>query len=146
MCLAGRIASDMPKAKTASKKSARKKSAKRAQTKTRIRVKRAYEPPGGEDGLRILIDRLWPRGLSKTALKLDAWVKHLAPSNELRKWYRHDPDKFAEFRRRYTAELNAQGDALEDLRKSVRGRTITLLTATKELDLSHATVLRELLD
>lgn len=123
-----------------------KKKAKRASTKTSIRIKRAYEPPGKDDGLRILIDRLWPRGISKTALKLDEWVKHLSPSNELRKWYKHDPDKFAEFRRRYTAELKAQGDALDELRESVRGRTITLLTATRELGLSHATVLRELLD
>ena len=127
------------------KKAARKKLAKRARAKTIIRAKRAYDPPSKDDGLRILIDRLWPRGISKTALKLDAWVKHLAPSNELRKWYQHDPEKFAEFRRRYLAELKAEGDALRELRETVRGHTITLLTATKELDLSHATVLRELL-
>jgi len=129
-----------------SKKSARKKSAKRASAKTSIRVKRAYEPPGKDDGLRILIDRLWPRGLSKTTLQLDAWVKHLAPSNALRQWYKHDPQKFDEFRRRYRAELKAQDEALNELRQTVKGRAITLLTATKELDLSHATVLRELLD
>jgi len=128
------------------KKAISKKFAKGRRAQTNIRVKRAYEPPDTEDGLRILIDRLWPRGISKTALKLDEWVKHLSPSNELRKWYKHDPDKFAEFRRRYTAELKAQGDALDELRESVRGRTITLLTATRELGLSHATVLRELLD
>jgi uncharacterized protein YeaO (DUF488 family) len=128
-----------------SKKPAKKKPARRAGTKTRIRVKRAYEPLSKDDGLRILIDRLWPRGLSKNALKLDAWVKHLAPSNALRKWYKHDPEKFAEFRRRYVAELKTQGEALDELRKTVKGRAITLLTATKELDLSHATVLRELL-
>ena len=122
-----------------------KKKAKRASTKTSIRIKRAYEPPGKDDGLRILIDRLWPRGLSRNALKLDAWVKHLAPSNALRQWYEHDPEKFAEFRRRYLAELKAQGEALAELRATVKGRVITLLTATKELDLSHATVLRELL-
>ena len=122
-----------------------KKKAKRASTKTSIRIKRAYEPPGKDDGLRILIDRLWPRGLSRNALKLDAWVKHLAPSNALRQWYKHDPEKFAEFRQRYLAELKAQGEALAELRATVKGRAITLLTATKELDLSHATVLRELL-
>jgi len=121
-----------------------KKKAKRASTKTSIRIKRAYEPPGKDDGLRILIDRLWPRGLSRNALKLDAWVKHLAPSNALRQWYKHDPEKFAEFRQRYLAELKAQGEALAELRATVKGRVITLLTATKELDLSHATVLREL--
>ena len=134
----------MRKAKTA-KKVAKKKTVKRAAAKTDIRVNRAYDPPGSDDGLRILIDRLWPRGLTKSALKLDAWVKHLSPSNELRKWYSHDPEKFAEFRRRYIAELKSQGEALDELRETVRGHTVTLLTATKELDLSHATVLRELL-
>ncbi len=84
--------------------------------------------------------------MSKNTLKLDAWVKHLSPSNALRKWYGHDPEKFAEFRRRYIAELKSEGEALDELRDTVRGRTVTLLTATKELDLSHATVLRELLD
>jgi uncharacterized protein YeaO (DUF488 family) len=128
------------------KKAARKKSAKRSGGTTRIRVKRAYDPAERDDGVRILIDRLWPRGISKTALKLDAWPKQLSPSNELRKWYQHDPDKFDEFRRRYMAELKPQADALDELRETVRGRTVTLLTATKELDLSHATVLRELLD
>jgi len=126
-------------------KAVKKKPAKRRRAKTDIRVKRAYDPPGSDDGLRILIDRLWPRGLTKSALKLDAWVKHLSPSNALRKWYGHDPEKFAEFRRRYVDELKSQGEALGELRETVRGRTITLLTATKEIDLSHATVLRELL-
>jgi len=136
----------MPKKKAAKRIAKKKvKPAKRAGTKTEMRIKRAYEPVGGEDGLRILIDRLWPRGLSKTALKLDAWVKRLAPSNELRKWYKHDPEKFAEFRRRYVAELKARGEPLAELRETVRGHIVTLLTATKELDLSHATVLRELL-
>src|SRR4051812_22568057 len=111
MCSAGRIASassrkacprpdrgwepvseQMMRQKKPAKRVTKKKvkPAKRAGTRTEIRIKRAYEAVGGEDGLRILIDRLWPRGLSKTALKLDAWVKHLAPSNELRKWYKHD--------------------------------------------------------
>ena len=110
-----------------------------------IAIKRAYDAPGPGDGLRILIDRLWPRGLTKEKLKLDAWPKHLSPSNELRQWYRHDPKKFDEFRRRYVAELRAQGEGLAELRAAVKGRAITLLTATKELDLSHATVLRDLL-
>jgi uncharacterized protein YeaO (DUF488 family) len=133
------------KAKTA-KKAGRKKTAKRASAATSIQFRRVYEPATTEDGLRILIDRLWPRGLSKNALKLDAWVKDLAPSNALRQWYKHDPEKFAEFRRRYIDELKAQGEALAELREAVKGRTVTLLTATKELDLSHAIVLRELLD
>jgi uncharacterized protein YeaO (DUF488 family) len=124
----------------------KKKPAKRTGAKRDIRVKRVYDPPSSDDGLRILIDRLWPRGLSKDILKLDAWVKHLSPSNELRKWYQHDPEKFAEFRRHYIAELKSEREALDELRGTVKGRTVTLLTATKELDLSHATVLRELLD
>jgi uncharacterized protein YeaO (DUF488 family) len=123
---------------------AAKKAGKRS--KGTIRIKRAYEPPEAGDGLRILIDRLWPRGISKAALKLDSWVKHLSPSNELRKWYQHDPDKFAEFRRRYIVELKEQRAGLAELRDTVKGRTVTLLTATKELDLSHAVVLRELLN
>lgn len=127
------------------KKVVKTKSAKRRLAKTDIRVKRAYDPPSSDDGLRILIDRLWPRGLTKSALKLDNWVKPLSPSNALRKWYSHDPEKFAEFRRRYIAELKSERERLDELRDCVKGRTVTLLTATKELDLSHATVLRELL-
>jgi uncharacterized protein YeaO (DUF488 family) len=140
-------------AKKASKKASkttdapRKAAAKKPHRKASalIRIKRAYDPPAEDDGLRILIDRLWPRGLAKSKLKLDAWPKHLSPSNALRKWYRHDPEKFAEFRKRYVAELEAQGEGLDELRAAVKGQTVTLLTAAKELDLSHATVLRDLL-
>ena len=127
-------------AKKAAKKAKKKRAAKAA-----IHIKRAYDESSSDDGLRILIDRLWPRGISKSKLKLDAWVKHLSPSNELRKWYQHDPKKFSAFRKRYVAELKAQGEGLATLRASVKGQTVTLLTATKELDLSHATVLRALL-
>jgi len=124
-------------------KKAKKAAPKRAAAA--IRIKRAYDPPEPDDGLRILIDRLWPRGMPKAQLKLDSWVKHLSPSNALRKWYQHDPEKFTEFRKRYVAELKAEGEGLAELRAAVKGRTVTLLTATKELELSHATVLRELL-
>jgi uncharacterized protein YeaO (DUF488 family) len=134
----------MRKAKTA-KKAAKKEVTKRPRAKADIRIKRTYEPPRTDDGLRILIDRLWPRGLTKNALKLNAWVKHLSPSNDLRKWYQHDPKKFTEFRRRYIAELKSEREGLNELRETVRGRTVTLLTATKEIELSHATVLRKLL-
>ena len=129
--------------KSRTAKSSAKSSARRP--KSAIRIKRVYDAPASDDGLRILIDRLWPRGIAKSKLKLDAWVKHLSPSNELRKWYRHDPDKFAEFRKRYLVELKAQGEGVAELRATVKGRTVSLLTATKELDLSHATVLRDLL-
>ena len=130
------------KSKVASKKTAK---AGRRKTSASIRIKRVFDPPGADDGLRILIDRLWPRGLAKSKLKLDAWPKHLSPSSGLRKWYQHDPEKFAEFRKRYVAELKAQGEGLDELRAAIKGETVTLLTATKELDLSHATVLRDLL-
>jgi uncharacterized protein YeaO (DUF488 family) len=134
-----RAAKKATRAKAAPKRPAARKEA------SNIRIKRAYDEPGNDDGLRILIDRLWPRGITKSKLKLDSWVKHLSPSNELRKWYQHDPNKFAEFRKRYVAELKQEGEGLAELRASVKGRTVTLLTATKELELSHATVLRELL-
>jgi len=131
--------------KVAPKKPAPRKKATARRAFADIRIKRAYDPPEAGDGLRILIDRLWPRGMPKARLKLDSWAKHLSPSNELRKWYQHDPGKFAEFRKRYAAELKAQGEGLAALRAAVKGRTVTLLTATKERDLSHATVLRDLL-
>src|SRR3954468_3702903 len=110
-----------------------------------IGIKRTYDPPESSDGLRILIDRLWPRGMPKAKLQLDSWAKHLAPSNALRKWYQHDPDKHAEFRKRYEAELKEQGEGLAELRDAVKGRAVTLLTSTKDIELSHATVLRDLL-
>ena len=87
-----------------------------------IAIKRAYDKPAPQDGVRILVDRLWPRGLSKAALKLDAWVRQLAPSTALRKWYGHEPARFAEFRRRYRAELAEHKDELAELRKMIEGR------------------------
>jgi len=110
-----------------------------------IAIKRAYDKPTPQDGVRILIDRLWPRGLSKAALKLDAWPREIAPSTALRKWYGHDPARFAEFRRRYKAELAGHKDQLDALRAMVKGDAATVLTATRELELSHAEVLRGLL-
>jgi uncharacterized protein YeaO (DUF488 family) len=84
-----------------------------------IAIKRAYDNPMPQDGVRILIDRLWPRGVSKTKLKLDAWPRELAPSTELRKWYGHDPVRFAEFRRRYKAELAERPEQLSVLRQAI---------------------------
>jgi len=150
-----RLAKKKPaKQKPAENKSRQKKAAsagrklpssKKTRGAAAIGIKRAYDPPEESDGLRVLIDRLWPRGIAKAKLKLDAWVKHLAPSNALRKWYQHDPEKFTEFRKRYRAELATQREGVAELRATVKGRTVTLLTATKELDLSHAVVLRALL-
>jgi uncharacterized protein YeaO (DUF488 family) len=110
-----------------------------------IAIKRAYDNPTPQDGVRILIDRLWPRGVSKTKLKLDAWPRELAPSTGLRKWYGHDPARFAEFRRRYKAELAERPEQLSVLRAMVKGRAATLITATRELALSHAEVMRSIL-
>jgi uncharacterized protein YeaO (DUF488 family) len=113
--------------------------------RTPIRVKRVYDPPAAADGMRILIDRLWPRGIKKEAMRLDLWAKEISPSTGVRQWYGHDPERFAEFRRRYLAELAEQKEYLDALRAKIRGRTVTLVTATRELDLSHAEVLREIL-
>ena len=131
----------------AATRTTRKPAAKRPRPKSgSIAIKRVYDKASSDDGLRILIDRLWPRGLSKASLKYDAWPRVLSPSNELRKWYGHAPEKFAEFRRRYRQELAEHSAELAALRAMIEGRTATLITATRELDLSHGTVLRELLE
>ena len=116
-------------------------------SRPRVRVRRVYDPPAPEDGVRVLVDRVWPRGLRKDAAGLDGWCQQVAPSTGLRKWYGHDPEKFAEFARRYRAELAEPERAAEvaRLRELARERTLTLLTATKEPDLSQAAVLAELL-
>jgi uncharacterized protein YeaO (DUF488 family) len=110
-----------------------------------IAIKRAYDRPSPQDGVRILIDRLWPRGLSKAKLKIDAWPRELTPSTDLRKWYGHEPGRFSEFRRRYRAELAQHVKGLAALRATVKGRAATLITATREVDLSHAAVMRGML-
>jgi len=110
-----------------------------------IAIKRAYDKPSAKDGVRILIDRLWPRGLSKAKLKIDTWPRELTPSTDLRKWYGHEPARFAEFRRRYRAELAEHAKEIDALRAMVRGRAATLITATREVDLSHAAVMRGIL-
>jgi uncharacterized protein YeaO (DUF488 family) len=114
---------------------------------TDVRVRRVYDKPSPEDGARVLVDRVWPRGMRKDAARLDEWAKDVAPSAELRTWYRHDPAKFSEFQRRYTAELAQPGakGALSRLRALAADRPVTLLTATKDLDLSQAAVLAGLL-
>jgi uncharacterized protein YeaO (DUF488 family) len=108
-------------------------------------AKRIYEPKAGDDGYRVLVDRLWPRGLAKAAAGIDEWAKAVSPSTELRKWYGHEPAKFDEFRARYRAELAGAEDDLERLRGLAERGRVTLLTATADLDLSHVAVLKELL-
>jgi uncharacterized protein YeaO (DUF488 family) len=111
-----------------------------------VHVKRIYdEPAPGDRGNRVLVDRLWPRGISKERAAIDEWCKQVAPSTELRKWYSHDPEKFDEFSRRYADELKRpeQHAALEHLRELARDRPLTLLTASRLVDMSEATVLAE---
>ncbi|MFG2452821.1 DUF488 domain-containing protein [Streptomyces sp. NPDC048512] len=112
-----------------------------------VRVRRAYEAPERGDGARVLVDRLWPRGLAKTKAHLDEWCKQVAPSTELRKWYQHDPDRFEEFGRRYRGELKdpERAETLAHLRDLAHERNLTLITATKQPDISEAEVLAEIL-
>ena len=112
-----------------------------------IRVRSVYDKPSPEDGTRVLVDRIWPRGLRKDAARLDEWAKDIAPSAGLRTWYHHDPAKFGEFRQHYTAELGLPGsrEALNRLRGLAAEKPVTLLTATRDLDLSQAAVLAGLL-
>lgn len=108
-----------------------------------FRVKRIYEPPADSDGERVLVDRLWPRGLSKKKAAVNRWEKELAPSDELRRWFAHDTDKWPEFRRRYFAELDAEPAGLADLR-ATRGR-VTLLFAARDEQYNNAVALKEYL-
>ena len=110
-----------------------------------VAIKRIYEKAEVADGYRVLIDRLWPRGVSRGRAALDAWLVELAPSTELRTWFRHDPKRWSEFSRRYRTELGAQDEALAALRHRAERMRVTLLTSTREPRNSHAVVLRALL-
>ena len=112
----------------------------------KLRTKRVYDPPAAADGRRILVDRLWARGLSKSKAKIDFWAKAIAPSTALRKWYGHDPDKWQEFRRRYFAELNRNPEGVAELRAHLGKGTVTLLFSSKETRLNNAGALREYLE
>jgi uncharacterized protein YeaO (DUF488 family) len=111
-----------------------------------IRVKRVYEEPSPDDGARVLVDRLWPRGLSKEEAGLDVWLKEVAPSSELRKWYGHDPGKWDEFKRRYAAELEGKEDLLRELEGKARKGRLTLLFGSKEVQYNNAIALKELVE
>ena len=110
-----------------------------------IRIKRAYAPPASADGTRILIDRLWPRGVSKETLAIDRWIKELGPSDALRRWFGHDPERWDEFRRRYTAELAKQSELLDELRSLARERRLTLVYGARDDAHNNALVLRDVL-
>jgi uncharacterized protein YeaO (DUF488 family) len=110
-----------------------------------VRIRRVYDDPSPEDGRRVLVDRIWPRGLARARAGIDEWAKAVAPSTELRRWYGHEPGRFEEFRRRYQAELAAPEPqaALRHLRELARSGPLTLLTATRDIDHSQAAVLAE---
>jgi uncharacterized protein YeaO (DUF488 family) len=112
-----------------------------------IRVRRVYDAPSPADGARVLVDRIWPRGLRKDAARLTEWAKDAAPSTELRQWYGHDPEKFQEFRRRFLDELSGRPQRAElgKLRALAAAGPVTLLTATRDVDISQATVLAQVL-
>ena len=109
-----------------------------------VTAKRAYEPVDEDDGYRVLIDRLWPRGVSKERARLDEWARELAPSTELRRWFGHDPERFEEFRRRYVEEL-AEGEKLDELRRRATSGTVTLVHGARDSEHNDAVVLAELL-
>jgi uncharacterized protein YeaO (DUF488 family) len=113
----------------------------------RVQVRRVYDDPLPGDGARVLVDRIWPRGMTKERADLDEWCKQVAPSTALRTWYSHDPERFDEFARRYRQELTEpeRAEALAHLRGLATDRTLTLLTATKDADISEAAVLASLL-
>ena len=110
-----------------------------------VRLKRAYEPASAEDGFRVLVDRLWPRGVSKEQAKLDEWDQELAPSSQLREWFGHEPDRFPEFRRRYIDELRANGPRLRELRRCARTGTLTLVYYAHDSEHNDAVVIAEAL-
>jgi uncharacterized protein YeaO (DUF488 family) len=110
-----------------------------------LRLKRAYEPAEAKDGVRILIDRLWPRGVSKAKAALDDWMKHIAPSTRLRQWFSHDPARWVEFQRRYRAELREHSQELDHIRALAKTKTVTLVYSAHDEEHNDAVVLRAVL-
>ena len=107
-----------------------------------FKIKRAYEKSAATDGCRVLVDRIWPRGVSKEDAKIDQWRKDIAPSTALRKWFAHDPSRWVEFKRRYFAELNAQREAVDELRKLAARRTVTLIFGARDTEHNQAAALQ----
>jgi uncharacterized protein YeaO (DUF488 family) len=110
-----------------------------------LKIKRAYDKPEAGDGLRVLVDRLWPRGLTKNRAKLDLWIKGIAPGTDLRKWFGHEPERWDEFKRRYFKELKGRGEIADLLEKAARG-TVTLVYGAKEIRYNNAVALKEYLE
>jgi uncharacterized protein YeaO (DUF488 family) len=111
-----------------------------------IRLKRVYEKPAGADGRRVLVDRLWPRGLTKQEAQIDDWLKEVAPSNRLRKWFGHDPARWTEFKKRYAAELKGHRGQAEQLAQKAKKRTITLLFGAKDVEHNNAVAFKEYIE
>ena len=111
----------------------------------KVAIKRAYEEPSESDGRRILVDRLWPRGLTKEKAKVDLWLKEIAPSNELRRWFAHDPEKWTEFQARYAKELKSHAEQFAVLKHEARKGPVTLLYGAKDEDHNQAVVLKKML-
>ena len=111
-----------------------------------IRIKRVYEQPDKDDGVRILVDRLWPRGLTKEKAAVDLWLKEIAPSTELRKWFGHDPNKWRSFRRRYETEIRHNDDLIKLLKQKARKGTVTLVYGARDEEHNEALVLKQFLE
>jgi len=113
---------------------------------SKVTIKRAYDAPARGDGVRVLIDALWPRGLRKDDAKIDVWLKEIAPSTELRNWFHHDPEKWVEFRRRYRSELSKNADAVAELKNLTQRGHVTLVYGARDTDHNNAVVLQGLLN
>jgi uncharacterized protein YeaO (DUF488 family) len=111
-----------------------------------ISTKRAYEKPGKQDGMRVLVDRIWPRGIGKDEAHIDRWLKDVAPTTELRKWFNHEPQKWKEFKNKYFQELEGKSEALEELLEMVHGGRITLVYGAKDQQHNNAIALKEYLE
>jgi uncharacterized protein YeaO (DUF488 family) len=111
----------------------------------RIRVKRVYDEPSGDDGFRVLVDRLWPRGMKREDVRVDLWLPDVAPSTALRKWFSHDPSKWEKFKRRYFVELNGKREVIKRLVEIAREETLTLLFSARDVEHNQAVALREYL-
>jgi len=110
-----------------------------------VKIKRIYDPVSSDDGKRILIDRLWPRGIKKEKAKIDEWLRDVAPSDDLRNWFSHDPVKYEEFKKRYVKELEKKSELLERIKKEAKKETVTLLFSAKDTEHNNATALKEIL-
>ena len=111
-----------------------------------IRIKRVYGKAAKADGERVLVDRIWPRGLTKKEARVDDWFKEVAPSSALRKWFRHDPARWKEFKKRYSAELDDQGEQVDKLVRAARKRTVTLLFSAKDTEHNNAVALKDYIE